>query len=94
MPRFPYPQGISRKGASSLERVEGGGGGLELGSSHQLLSLPPHPLNHRNHLKLSASLPFQGGPGTVKVESVWVLGSLHTTHHPNPSFEGHPFQEA
>lgn len=43
VPRFPYPQGISRKGARSLERVEGGGGGLELGSSHQLLSLPPHP---------------------------------------------------
>lgn len=36
-----------------------------LGNGEQsptLLSLPPHPLNRRNHLKLSTGLSFQGGP--------------------------------
>lgn len=59
-----------------------------------LFSLPPQPLNHRNHLKLSASLPFQGGPGGVKVESIreaWAASVPHATLA--LSFKGHPLWE-
>lgn len=63
------------------------------GAVTDLFSLPPHPVNHRNHLKLSASLPFQGGLGGVKVESMWGLGSLQAPYAPAPSFKGHLLSE-